>query len=164
MAASYYFFSKKSKVQHLLHELKYHGNKDVGFMIGKLYGYDLLMSEYFKAIDFIIPVPLHPKKLKKRGYNQSEWIAKGLSISMKIPVNTNCLYRKVDSKTQTKKTRYNRWENVGMIFGLHHKEILSNKSVLLVDDVVTTGATLEGCAQVLQKGNCKVYIVTLACA
>jgi len=163
MAASFYVFSKKSKVQNLLHHLKYKGLKEVGPVVGRLFGYDLKNSEYFNGIDFIVPVPLHKKKLKKRGYNQSEWIAKGISDSMGIPINKDSLYRKVDSQTQTKKGRYKRWENVGEIFALSN-ELLQDKNVLLVDDVVTTGATLEACAQTLIKQNCKVYVATIAYA
>ena len=163
MATSFYAFSKKSKVQNLLHNLKYRGVKEVGSVIGELFGFELNESDYYKDIDFIIPVPLHKNKLKKRGYNQSEWIAKGLSKSMKIPVNTISLYRKSDSETQTKKTRYNRWENVGDIFGLLD-DSLNGKKILLVDDVVTTGATIEACAQILKKKNCKVLVATIAYA
>lgn len=163
MATSFYLFSKKSKVQNLLHHLKYKGVKEVGSVIGKLIGYDLNESEDFKKVDFIVPVPLHKNKLKKRGYNQSEWIAKGVSDAMKIAINTETLYRKEDSQTQTKKTRYKRWENVEEIFGVSNN-MLNGKNVLLVDDVVTTGATLEACAQVLIKQNCKIYIATIAYA
>ena len=155
---------KKSKVQNLLHQLKYSNNKKVGEKIGELYGYDLREAVLFSDIDMIIPVPLHPDKLKRRGYNQSEWFANGLSKSLKIEVNTVSLYRKIDSQTQTKKSRFDRWENVGEIFGIKNEELIRDKSILLVDDVVTTGATLEGCAQVLQTYNCKIYIVTIACA
>jgi len=163
MATSFYLFSKKSRVQNLLHNLKYKGVKEVGFVVGRLMGLDLKHAEYFSQVDFIVPVPLHKNKLKKRGYNQSEWIAKGLSAAMKIPMNTACLCRKEDSQTQTKKSRYKRWENVGEIFGVSGME-LDGKRILLVDDVVTTGATLEGCAQVLLKKNCKIYIATIAYA
>lgn len=164
MIAAYYHFTKKSKVQKLLHQLKYKNNKRVGEMIGLLYGFDLKEVNSFSQIDLIIPVPLHPKKMKKRGYNQSEWFANGLAKSMKIDVNTDVLYRKVDSQTQTKKSRFNRWENVGDIFGVKNEMKIKGKSILLVDDVVTTGATLEACAQVLKQCNCKVYMVTIACA
>jgi len=163
MATSFYFFSKKSKVQNLLHHLKYKGVKEVGFVLGELFGFELNESEFYKDIDFIIPVPLHKNKLKRRGYNQSEWIAFGLSKSMSIPVNTNSLYRKSDSETQTKKSRYNRWENVGEIFGVSNNEI-EGKRILLVDDVVTTGATIEACTQVLLQKNCKVLVATIAYA
>ena len=106
---------------------------------------------------------MHKNKLKKRGYNQSEWIAKGVSESMGIPINLTSLYRKVDSKTQTKKSRYMRWENVGEIFGISSDE-LNHKNVLLVDDVVTTGATIEACSQVLISRECKVFVATIAYA
>lgn len=164
MAAAFYNFSKGSRVQRLLHRLKYKGGEDVGEIIGLHYGFELKTSKYFKNIDCIIPVPLHKNKLKKRGYNQSESFAKGLSKSMKVPVNTTNLYRKIDSKTQTKKTRYKRWENVGEIFGVIENHNLANKTILLVDDVVTTGATIEASAQVLVKLNCKVLVALIACA
>ena len=111
----------------------------------------------------MIPVPLHKNKLKKRGYNQSEWIAKGVAEAMNISINTTTLFRKEDSQTQTRKSRYKRWENVGEIFGIATNE-LEGKKVLLIDDVVTTGATIEACAQVLIKQNCKVYVATIAYA
>ncbi|PCJ26187.1 MAG: amidophosphoribosyltransferase [Flavobacteriales bacterium] len=163
MATSFYAFSKKSKVQNLLHHLKYKGVKEVGYVVGKLFGFDLNESDNFKMTDFIVPVPLHKKKLKKRGYNQSEWIANGISESMDIPINIDTLFRKQDSQTQTKKSRYKRWENVGEIFGVANNN-LDNKRVLLIDDVVTTGATIEACAQVLIKRNCKIFVATIAYA
>ncbi len=163
MATSFYLFSKKSRVQHLLHQLKYKGGKYVGTVVGELLGNDLKKAKYFKGIDFVIPVPLHKNKLKKRGYNQSEWIAKGVAEAMNISINTTTLFRKEDSQTQTRKSRYKRWENVGEIFGIATNE-LEGKKVLLIDDVVTTGATIEACAQVLIKQNCKVYVATIAYA
>lgn len=163
MATSFYLFSKKSKVQRLLHSLKYKGVKDVGTVVGQLFGFELNESKYYKKIDFIVPVPLHKNKLKKRGYNQSEWIANGLSKSMGVPVNIDSLYRKEDSQTQTKKSRYKRWENVGEIFDLSNED-LQGKRILLVDDVVTTGATIEACAQVLIAQNCSVLVATIAYA
>lgn len=164
IAASFYHFSKGSRVQQLLHQLKYKGGEEVGEVIGLHYGFELKTSEYFKNVDYIIPIPLHKNKLKKRGYNQSESLARGLSKSMKVPVNITDLFRKVDSSTQTKKTRYKRWENVGEIFGVIENHNLKDKTILLVDDVVTTGATIEASAQVLIKQNCKVLVATIACA
>lgn len=164
MASAYYHFAKGSKVQQLLHQLKYKGNQKVGEKIGELYAYELKKHDIYKNIDFIIPIPLHKKKLKKRGYNQSESFAKGLSKVLKVPVNNSDLFRKVDSKTQTKKTRYKRWENVGDIFGIKEENLLKNKKVLLVDDVITTGATIEASAKVLVDNGCKVFVITIACA
>ena len=163
MTTSFYLFSKKGKVQNLLQNLKYKGVKEVGSAVGELFGFDLKESEFYKDIDFIIPVPLHQNKLKKRGYNQSEWIAIGLSKSMNVPVNLCSLYRKSNSQTQTKKSRYKRWENVEDIFALANKDV-AGKRVLLVDDVLTTGATIEACAQVLIQQNCKVLVATIAYA
>ena len=164
MVAAYYFFNKGNKVQNLLHQLKYKGAKNVGEKIGLLYGYELLESNNFKDVDFIVPVPLHPKKLKKRGYNQSESFANGLSQSLNKEVVTNLLLRTVNSETQTKKSRFNRWENVATIFTISNASAIDGKHVLLVDDVITTGATIEGCAQLLTQNNAKVSVVTIACA
>lgn len=161
MATSFYSFSKKSRVQRLLHQLKYKGNKDVGTFIGKLLGSELNEAKYFEGIDVIVPVPLHKNKLKKRGFNQSELIAQGVAETINIPISTDTLYRKKDSQTQTKKSRYKRWENVGDIFEIINSE-LDGKNVLLIDDVITTGATLEACAQVLIKHNCKIFVATIA--
>jgi ComF family protein len=164
MATAFYQFSKKSKVQHLLHQLKYKGNKEVGRVAGEWFGYELVKSDFFQNIDVIIPIPLHPKKKKIRGYNQSEWIAKGLADAMDVALDTHSVYRKVHTQTQTKKARYDRWENVNSIFGIHHPEKLKNKSVLIVDDVITTGATIEACATDLKALGCKIYVAVLAAA
>lgn len=163
MATSFFLFSKKGKVQRLLHNIKYKGGEDVGFVLGELFGFELNQSLHFEKIDFIVPVPLHKNKFKKRGYNQSESIANGLSSSMHIPVNSSSLRRKEDSQTQTRKSRYKRWENVNNIFELFDDDI-SGKRVLLVDDVITTGATIEACAQVLINRGCTVFVATLAYA
>ncbi len=164
MASSYYHFTKGGKVQNLLHNLKYKGVKDVGVKIGELYGYELKHSEYFNHIDYIIPIPLHKNKLKKRGYNQSDYFAEGLSKSMGVPLNTTNLVRSVDTKTQTKKARYKRWENVSEIFSLTNPSELDSKTVLLVDDVITTGATMEAAIQTLVDNKCEVIVATMACA
>jgi ComF family protein len=162
-ATAYYNFGKGGKVQHLIHQLKYRGQKNIGVAIGKFYGYDLRKSEYFNSVEMIIPVPLHPKKQKKRGYNQSEFFALGLAESMKTQTDFTTLYRAVESETQTKKSRFNRWKNVETIFQLKENHLLEGKHILLVDDVVTTGATLEACAQtLLQIQGVKVSIATIA--
>ncbi len=163
-ATSFLFFSKQGKVQNLIHQLKYRRQKDVGVELGRLFGIELQKSPFYKDIDFIIPVPLHPKKLRKRGYNQSLVIAEGLKESMGVDVFTG-LQRKIHSSTQTKKTRYERWENVKDIFKIENPEELENKSILLIDDVLTTGATLEACATVLSDvPNISISIATLAYA
>ncbi|TXB64383.1 ComF family protein [Vicingus serpentipes] len=162
--AAYYYFKKGGRVQNLLHQLKYKGAKQVGERIGELYGFDLQKSNWIETVDYIIPVPLHSKKLKKRGYNQSECFARGLSKSTNKSLETTILYRKKHSETQTKKSRFNRWENVSEIFDVKNTEKLEGKHILLVDDVITTGATLEASVKVLLKVNCRVSIVTIASA
>jgi ComF family protein len=148
-AAACYYFVKASKIQHLVHQFKYKGKKEIGVYIGELYGKELITSYYYQDIDIIIPVPLHPKKIRIRGYNQSEMFAIGLSSSMNIPYDINSLVRTYASETQTKKNRFKRWENVKEIFDLNLPEKLENKHILLIDDVITTGATLEACANLL---------------
>ena len=164
MIASMYLYSKESRVQSLLHELKYKGNEALGKELGVLYGQELKESNLYKQVAVIVPVPLHNSKLKQRGYNQSESFAEGLSKTLNIPIDTVGLYRKVASNTQTNKTRYNRWQNVGEIFELRPDHQLSGKCILLVDDVITTGATVEACAVKLLEQNCTVLVATIACA
>jgi len=161
-AASFYYFNKGGKVQNLLHELKYKGAKEVGERIGELYGLELLNTDFLKGIDLIIPVPLHVKKLKKRGYNQSECFAIGLSKVTLISVQNNVLYRHEFSDTQTKKSRFNRWQNVSNIFNLKNSEKIKGMHILLVDDVITTGSTIEACAQVFNNYGCMVSVLSIA--
>ena len=162
-ATAYYYFIKKSKFQKLIHKLKYKGNRQIGFELGRLLGLELVESGWYKGIDFIVPVPLHPKREKKRGYNQSYWIAKGVADAMYIAVNNKNLYRSVETETQTRKSRTERWENVESIFKLKNDSLFEDKHILLIDDVVTTGSTLEACANTLLLAkNSKVSIATLA--
>ena len=161
-AASYLFFTKGSKVQRLIHQLKYKGKKQIGVKIGKLYAFELRKSKLYDEIDLIIPVPLHPKKQKKRGFNQSEYFGIGLSAGMKVEIKTDILIRTKASETQTRKSRFKRWENVNEIFDVNSKELLKCKHVLLVDDVITTGATIEACAQALHKiPDIKISVVSI---
>jgi len=163
--AAYVYFQKGSTVQHLLHQLKYKGKQEIGFHIGKWYGQDLRYAPVFRDVELIVPVPLHPNKLRKRGYNQSRMFAEGLVSVMQARLEDKSLYRKVDSKTQTRKARYNRWENVESIFAVRNPENLRGRHILLVDDVITTGATLEACAQaLLQVPGVKVSVATIAYA
>jgi len=148
-AAAYCYYAKGSMVQDLVHEIKYNGKKELGTCFGKWYGADLKNASPFSELDFIIPVPLHPKKLKRRGYNQSTYFAEGLSQAMDVSVLPYAITRLKDTKTQTNKSRFSRWENVKDVFAIANKEQLLNKNVLLVDDIITTGATMEACIHVL---------------
>lgn len=155
-----FFFSKDGKVQHLIHELKYKGNGDVGVFLGQELGKAIKEAPLFQGLDYLIPVPLHPKREKKRGYNQSRMIAQGISEMTGVPVGDDFLVRLVNTATQTHKNKEERWKNVKDIFELHHAAQLEGKYVLLVDDVLTTGATLEACALTLSS----VSGITISCA
>lgn len=165
MATSFLYFRKGGTVQNLMHQFKYKGEREIGSHLGKLFATELENVPFYSSADLIIPVPLHPDKEKKRGYNQSHVIAGGMGEILKIPVAADLLIRKTFSETQTKKARYSRWENVKAIFDLEEPDKLIGKKVILVDDVVTTGATLEACANILiEKGQAKVGVATLAMA
>lgn len=151
-AHSEFYFAKESLVQHLIHQLKYKGNQDIGVYLGQLMGKSLLNSNRFSNLDYLVPLPLYAAKEKKRGYNQAAVICKGMSEVMNVPVLLNNVIRKRFTDTQTKKHRIERWENVEGSFIINDPAKLSGKNILLVDDVVTTGATLEAC------GNCIIHI------
>lgn len=164
-AASFYYFSKGSRVQHMMHQFKYKGKKEVGIKLGELYGQRLRKASNFKGLDYIIPVPLHPKKEHFRGFNQSDLFALGLSRSLGLPVKKKWLARKSYTESQTKKSREERWGNVSRVFETLQPEKLKNKHLLVVDDVITTGATMEACAQkLLLVPGVKVSVASIACA
>jgi ComF family protein len=148
-ATACYYFNKGNKVQRLVHLLKYNGRKDIGIFIGEKQGHLLKYSRFFNTVEIILPVPLHKRKLMQRGYNQSEQFAIGLGKAMRVPVNPYILYRTRFTETQTRKSRFKRWQNVSEMFALKDPLILEGKHILLVDDVITTGATLESCIMVL---------------
>lgn len=148
-ATTFAYFTPDGLLQHLLHQLKYKDKQEIGIYLGKQFGYDLLETDWAKNIDLILPVPLHPKKEAERGYNQSKLIAEGMSDSLHIPVLTDALYRTRHTESQTKKSRAERIENMQDAFGAKHIQRLQHKHVLIVDDVLTTGATLESCALAL---------------
>ncbi len=164
-ATSFLFFNKGGNVQRLMHALKYMGHKEVGIFMGKLFGESLKESPLFNTANLIVPVPLHPKKQYKRGFNQSEVIAEGLQSQLDIPVSAGNLVRLSYTSSQTKKARYNRWENVKGVFKVNNEAEFNGKHLLLIDDVLTTGATMEACMDPLLKiPDTKVSIATLAYA
>jgi len=164
-ATSYYLFHKKSHVQALLHDIKYKGNKQLAALLGNWFGNYLRDEEKLKQVDYLLPVPLHEKKLKQRGYNQSEEFANGLSQKLEIETNASLLIRNAFTNTQTKKSKYERWENVEHVFEVTDIEALKNKHVVLIDDVITTGATIEACCDVLQKiEGIKISVLSIAFA
>jgi len=164
-ATAFCTFDKGGVMQQLMHQLKYKGGREVGEKLGQLFGSDLLRSAPYREVELLIPVPLHPKRERKRGYNQSSEIGKGMSAAMGIPLIPGILIRNHYSATQTNKGRFERWENVKELFSLNNPDLVKGKHILLVDDVVTTGATLEACAQVLLKvPGTIVSIATIACA
>lgn len=162
-AAAFYLFRKGGNIQRMLHQLKYKNRPEIGERIGALYATELQESESFASVSKIIPVPLHPLKLKKRGYNQAESFADGLAQKLSAEVVSNNLIRIENTDTQTKKSRYARWENVSTVFSLINPNQLENEHVLLVDDVITTGSTIESCARLLfENGISKVSIAAIA--
>lgn len=162
---SFYLFEKSGGIQNMLHAIKYAGQKELGAYLGELYASDLVKDHCWQDIDLIIPIPLHRNKLRQRGYNQSEWFAKGLSQGMNRQLDASLLERRVETATQTKKKKYQRWENVENIFTLKHAEQLANKHVLLVDDVVTTGATIEAAWLALKEAvGIKISVASIAFA
>ncbi len=144
-----FYYQKGGKVQDLIHRLKYKGRQEIGHYLGKRLGQYILASPLYQKLDCIVPVPLHPLRRRKRGFNQSETFGEGLSKVLDIPLNNNALQRISATSTQTRRRRFMRWENVESVFDLHTPESLENKNILLVDDVITTGSTMEACAQTL---------------
>ena len=157
------FYRKKGSTQQMIHDLKYKGNQDIGVFFGNWLGSLLKENNEFATIDYIIPVPLHPKKLRARGYNQVSKFGERLSFFLNIPFIENELIRISSTKTQTFKARFERFNTIGTKFQLQNPTHFSNKHVLLIDDVITTGATLEACAkEFLKSENCKISILTMA--
>lgn len=160
-----FFFAKQGKVQHLIHELKYKGNWEAGVFFGQQLGESLKNAPLFQGIDYLVPVPLHPKREKKRGYNQSLMIARGIAEVTGIAIGDRFLVRGVNTATQTKKSKEERFQNVKDIFQVCHAEELQGKHILLIDDVLTTGATLESCAHKFEDiPGITISAATAACA
>jgi len=164
-AYALYYFAKGGKIQNLMHAFKYKGVKQIGNLLGNIAGEQLNKNEVFKTADLVIPVPLHKKRMRQRGYNQSECFAEGIAEKLNIAVETDNLVRPTATETQTHKSRFDRFNNMQEVFTIKHPERLRNKHVLLVDDVITTGSTLEACgAQLLKIEGLKLSIATIAYA
>jgi len=162
-ATSLLVFRKEGITKKLIHALKYKGNQEIGVFLGNWFGEILKINNAFDDIDCIIPVALHPKKQKQRGYNQVTKFGKTLGSHLNKPFLEDLLLRTTKSKTQTFKTRFDRFDTINTLFHVKNKAILKNKHILLIDDVITTGATIEACAKELQKiKNVKISILTMA--
>lgn len=163
-ATSMYYLRERGIVEKLIYQLKYNGNQGIGRYIGNKMAYEIKNSDRFHQIEYIVPVPLHPKKKRKRGYNQLTLFGKTLSAQLGIPYVENKLVRKSVSASQTKKNRLERFRNAKEIYFNDEVPFFVGKHVLLIDDVFTTGATLEACTKALQRSNgIKVSIATMAC-
>jgi len=164
-AYALYYFAKGGKVQNLMHHFKYKGMQQIGVLLGNMAGDQLAKSAVFSSVDVIIPVPLHKKRLKERGYNQSTCFANGLAQRLNAIVDNDNLVRVKSTETQTHKSRFSRFENMQEVFCVIDHKQLAGKHILLVDDVVTTGSTLEACSlQLLKIEGLKLSIATIAYA
>lgn len=163
--ASFAYFVKGGSLQKVIHELKYHNNPKLGIFIGNLCGKEISRTGYAENIDIIVPVPLHKKRLHKRGYNQSLMIAEGIAEIIGKPIQSDNLIRRINNPSQTKNSRYERWINTEGIFETKDPSLFQDKHILLVDDVVTTGSTLEVCAKlILNSENSRISIFTVGSA
>ncbi len=164
-ATAGYFFNQQGILQSLIHGFKYRKREDIALFLGRQLGFQLKESAWWKDITALVPVPLHAAKFRHRGYNQAALLAEGMAEVLKCGVWANGLKRTVFTDTQTRKSRTDRWDNVENIFAWNRKEPNGREHLLLVDDVMTTGATLEACAHaVLQAGEqAKISVCALAC-
>ena len=147
--ASFAYFVKGGSIQKIIHEIKYRNNPSFATYIGEICGKEILKSQFFGEVDYIVPIPLHRKRLKQRGYNQALMIAKGISNKTGFTVNEDNLIRIINNPSQTKNSKFERWKNTEGIFDIRDKNLFYCKHILLVDDVITTGSTLEVCAKLL---------------
>jgi len=159
-----YYYTQSSHLRQLIHLLKYQGRKDIALYLGRQMGYMLTNTKWLHEINCIVPVPLNSAKEKQRGYNQSALLAQGIATIIQKPVITNALYRHKHTSTQTHKNRADRWQNVATVFAPANIQSVSGQHVLLIDDVITTGATTEACSNILLTANATVSIGSLAFA
>ena len=163
--AAAYYFTRNSPIRMAVHHLKYKNKPDIGLLIGREFGRKLHTAALFNSIDGIVPVPLHPRKERLRGYNQSAMFAQGLSEAMDVPLLDKVLVRQTNTQTQTRKKRMERFQNVDEVFAVLKPEAITGKHLLLVDDVLTTGATIEVCGQkLLEVKGTKLSCATIAIA
>ncbi|MCQ2959035.1 MAG: ComF family protein [Bacteroidales bacterium] len=160
-ATAFFNYQKHTNFAHLVHKLKYQGRDDIGIWLGENFGVELRNSGFLSDIDAIVPIPLHPKRQRKRGYNQSQIIAQGISNITQIAIFDKAVIRAVNTKTQTKKNKNERAKNVRDIFEVADASLLDGKHILILDDVITTGATCISCAETILK-NSNVKAVSFA--
>jgi ComF family protein len=165
-AAAYLYVQDANITQQMIHLLKYNRKRQIGVKLGRLYGHKLQEpGSLIRDIDLIVPVPLHPRRKRQRGYNQCDYFAQGLSEILGVPYAPDAIQRIRENISQTKRTRYDRWENVDGIFALAQPDMVRGRHILLVDDVITTGATVESCASALLSGeDVRVSVAAIATA
>lgn len=163
-ATALFHYEKGGQVQRLVYAFKYHGNRELAYRLGRQLGRALEAHTAYRSVDFLIPVPLHPKRRRKRGYNQSDYLCRGLASVLHIPVRPSTLQRRTKTATQTNKSVFDRWRNMQEVFVLNDAESLRGCHVLLVDDVVTSGSTLLSCAEALLAiPDVRISVLALAC-
>jgi ComF family protein len=163
--AAQYYFTRKSAIQKALHALKYRNQPDIGLQLGRRFGRLLTTAPGFSEVQLIVPVPLHPLRERLRGYNQSQMFGQGLAETMQVPIAPRALARRRHTHTQTRKKRLDRFDNMQSIFYVQEPAVLQGKHVLLVDDILTTGATLEMCAlATLEVPGVRLSMATVAIA
>ncbi|NJX14906.1 ComF family protein [Tamlana crocina] len=158
-------FEKKGKVQQLIHNLKYRGHENIGYFLGNWLGGELKTVEAYQQVDAVIPVPMHPKKLKKRGYNQVAKFGQQIAEALNANYKDDVLIKITNTQSQTIKSRFSRWDSSNELFAIKNPNSIKGMHILLVDDLITTGATLEACINVLnQAENIKISVATMAIA
>jgi len=162
-ATALFIFQKDSLVQNLIHNLKYKGREEIGVELGKWLGQELSQTNEYQNINVVIPVPLHKKRLQERGFNQVEKFGREIAKILDAEFNDNILKKNINTTKQSKRNRKNRWDHTTETFGLEHQSLLQNKHILLVDDIITTGATIEACVQKLSSINgIKISVAAMA--